>query len=186
MSDGERALRRQLEETREELRAVTDELAVANGELELAQRELGALREEFERASAEVASINASLTADTASAGAVGCAATVLEGLEMAAATLDPELVVRAWNGGAEALWGVPAAGVVGRTLHDLRTGPPADEVLALVATAVSGEGTASGEVKGADDQGRSVSYEVTCSRVLPGGAGAVAGMLVLARALDR
>lgn len=190
MSEAERkALTRQLEEAHQELQAVTEELAAVSGELDIARCDLAALRGELQKANAEVAAINASLCAEAGRAEEVDALDAVLEALAIAAVTVDGDLVVRRWTGRAEVLWGIDAAGAVGRPLDDLGIGLAAADVRALVATVVAGGGTATGEVKGSDHRRRPVSYEITGTpaRTRPPGADEpVEAVLLLARPLNR
>jgi two-component system, chemotaxis family, CheB/CheR fusion protein len=111
----------ELETMNEELQSTNEELETTNEELQSTNEELETTVEELQAANTELASLNAELDRRSAeSKRAETYYDNVLNTLDSAVVIVDRHLVVTTWNRGAERLWGLGAAHVVGRVFTSL------------------------------------------------------------------
>jgi two-component system CheB/CheR fusion protein len=133
----------ELETTNEELQSAIEELETTNEELHSTNEELETMNEELQSTNEELQTVNDELRERTGEVGEVNAfLESVLGGLQTAVAVVDRELQVLVWSARCEALWGLRAFEVEGRSLMGLDGGVPVDQ-LAASARAVLRSGTA-------------------------------------------
>ena len=127
----------ELETTNEELQSAIEELETTNEELHSTNEELETMNEELQSTNEELQTVNDELRERTGEVGEVNAfLESVLSGLHSAVAVVDSELQVLVWSARCEALWGLRAYEVEGRSLMGLDGGLPVEQ-LASSARAV-------------------------------------------------
>jgi two-component system CheB/CheR fusion protein len=116
----------ELETTNEELQSTVEELETTNEELHSTNDELQSMNDEMRERSQELDRANDFLES-------------VLGSLRTAVVVVDTELIVRAWNGRADDLWGVRAEEAIGQHLLNLDIGLATDRVRPLVRDVLAG-----------------------------------------------
>ena len=100
---------------------------------------------------------------------------------------VDTELIVRAWNGRADDLWGLRADEAVGQHLLNLDIGLPTERLRPLVRGALGGETNDDGvlHTEAVNRRGRTVTLAVSASPLMLRHRGPT-GAIVLMDQLDR
>src|SRR5262244_1424722 len=183
-----RRLQEELERSKNELETAYEELQSSNEELETTNEELQSTNEELETMNEELQSTNEELETtntelrmrsdelNTANA----FLASILTGLEVAVAVVDPKLQVLAWNHRAEDMWGLRAAEVQGRHLMNLDIGLPVEQLRQPIRAVLSGE-TERVELTldCRNRRGRAVRCPIRCTQ-LSGANGVTLGAILL------
>jgi two-component system CheB/CheR fusion protein len=139
---------------------MNEELQSTNEELETTNTELRLRSDELNTANAFLGSI--------------------LTGLEVAVAVVDPKLQVLAWNHRAEDLWGLRASEVQGRHLMNLDIGLPVEQLRQPVRAVISDE-TKRIELtlECRNRRGRAIRCPIRCTP-LTSASGEVLGAIIL------
>jgi two-component system CheB/CheR fusion protein len=106
----------ELETTNEELQSTNEELETTNEELRSTNEELDTLNEMLQRRTDEVSDANVYLNS-------------IVDGVSVAVVVVDDNRIVRTWNLVAEEMWGLRAGEVVGRSLYDIDSGLPVEQL---------------------------------------------------------
>src|SRR5262249_61882443 len=96
----------ELETTNEELQSTNEELETMNEELQSTNEELETMNDELNDRSLDLNEMNSFLNA-------------ILGSIQAGVVVVDRDLVVNAWNEGANDLWGLAGAEVLGVTFID-------------------------------------------------------------------
>lgn len=181
---GLHAVSADLETLNAALQVTNEELETSNAEFESTNEELGSMNEELHSTNEELETLNTALHRRTTEVSTTQAILhSILAGLPVGVAVVDRHLTILLWNHGAEALWGLSADEVRGRSLCSADLGvPAAQQQLAgfLAGTAHHTELTVDARCRG-----RAVRCRITCTPFLePGGerAGAVLVMEGAAR----
>ncbi|HEY2194013.1 MAG TPA: CheR family methyltransferase [Actinomycetospora sp.] len=135
------AAHRQVETAYEELQSTVEELETTNEELQSTVEELETTNEELQSTNDELQSMNDELRERTSQLDeANDFLESVLGSLRTAVVVVDTDLIVRAWNGQAEDLWGLRAEETIGQHLLNLDVDLPMERVRPLVRAALSGD----------------------------------------------
>jgi two-component system CheB/CheR fusion protein len=161
----------ELETTNEELQSTNEELETMNEELHSMNEELQSSNEELQRSSNNLNEVNAFLE---------GVFATLRGGV----AVLDRQHMVLVWNAGAEELWGVRSAEVVGTSFFTLDIGLPVTQLAGLVRGALTGATAEPLVVDATNRRGRRIACRVTASS-LPLRDGATRGAILVMEEID-
>ncbi len=125
----------ELETTNEELQSSIEELETTNEELQSTNEELETTNEELESGNEELQAVNNQLRARSAELDEAHSFVTgVLASIGAGVVVLDAELRVRAWNRGAEDLWGLRSPEVEQQPFFDLDFGLPTGELQQPIA----------------------------------------------------
>jgi two-component system, chemotaxis family, CheB/CheR fusion protein len=149
----------ELETTNEELQSTNEELETMNEELQSSNEELQALNDELRRRTDQFDQANAFLHA-------------ILASLNAAAVVVDRQLAILIWNHRAEALWGLRAGEVQGRSLPNLDMGLPVGQLVGPMQTILRGDAEDQEIMLTATNRrGRTIQCQVACTPVRrPGG----------------
>ena len=171
----------ELETTNEELQSTNEELETTNEALQSTNEELETMNEALQSTNEELETTNTELRVrsdelNTANAFFYS----ILTGLEVAVAVVDPKLQVLAWNHRAEDLWGLRAGEVQGRHLMNLDIGLPVEQLRQPIRAVLAGEtDRAELTLDCRNRRGRSVSCPIRCTR-LSAANGETLGVILL------
>jgi two-component system, chemotaxis family, CheB/CheR fusion protein len=158
--------RAELDAAYEELQSTNEELETSNEELQSSVEELETTNEELQSTNEELEATNEEMRIRTAE---LDEARTFVEGVLTSVAAgvvvLDPRLLVRSWNRGAQELWGLRADEVRGQPFFGLDFGLPTGQVRDIVQEClVSGRRTGPARIGAINRLGRTITCLVTCS----------------------
>ena len=120
----------ELETTNEELQSSIEELETTNEELQSTNEELETTNEELQSGNEELETMNEELRIRSTELDDLrSFSESILTSVASAMVVLDAELVVRAWNPGAQELWGLRQDEAEGRPFFGLRFGLPVTEL---------------------------------------------------------
>ncbi|MEU8633984.1 CheR family methyltransferase [Amycolatopsis sp. NPDC048633] len=129
----------ELETTNEELQSTVEELETTNEELQSANEELETMNEELHSTNDELQTINDALRERSLDLDEVNeFLESVLTSVRSGIVVVDREMRVKAWNRGAEELWGVRREEAEGRHLLNLDIGLPLTELRPAVRDALA------------------------------------------------
>jgi two-component system CheB/CheR fusion protein len=159
----------ELETTNEELQSTVEELETTNEELQSTNEELETMNEELQSTNEELQAINDELRQRTDEVqDANAFLDSVLTSLSGGVAVVDRELRVIGWNRHAEELWGLRLDEVHSRHLFNLDIGLPVEQLRAPLRASLSGEVEREQlTVDAVNRRGRAVRCEVTCTPLL-------------------
>jgi two-component system, chemotaxis family, CheB/CheR fusion protein len=124
----------ELETTNEELQSTVEELETTNEELQSTNEELETMNEELQSTNEELEATNQELRQRTDELNGVNVfLQSIMAGLRDGVVVLDRSLQVRAWNHGAEDLWGLRDHEVRGQHFFGLDIGLPVEQLKPLV-----------------------------------------------------
>ncbi|MDD7967344.1 CheR family methyltransferase [Actinomycetospora lemnae] len=130
----------ELETTNEELQSTVEELETTNEELQSTVEELETTNEELQSTNDELQSMNDEMRERTGQLDrANDFLESVLGSLRTAVIVVDSELIVQAWNGRADDLWGMRSDEALGQHLLNLDIGLATDRVRPLVRDVLQG-----------------------------------------------
>jgi two-component system CheB/CheR fusion protein len=130
----------ELETTNEELQSTVEELETTNEELQSTVEELETTNEELQSTNDELQSMNDEMRERTAQLDhANDFLESVLGSLRTAVVVVDTELIVQAWNGRADDLWGLRSEEAIGQHLLNLDIGLATERVRPLVRDVLQG-----------------------------------------------
>ncbi|MCD2194703.1 PAS domain-containing protein [Actinomycetospora endophytica] len=178
----------ELETTNEELQSTVEELETTNEELQSTVEELETTNEELQSTNDELQSMNDELRDRTSQLDhANDFLEAVLGSLRTAVIVVDNGLIVRAWNGRADDLWGLRADEAVGQHLLNLDIGLPTDRLRPLVREVLNGSppGDEGMRVEAINRRGRTVQLAIAVSP-MAGRDGQPSGAIVLMDQVDR
>jgi two-component system CheB/CheR fusion protein len=177
----------ELETTNEELQSTVEELETTNEELQSTVEELETTNEELQSTNDELQSMNDELRDRTSQLDhANDFLESVLGSLRTAVVVVDTELIIQAWNGRADDLWGLRPDEAVGQHLLNLDIGLATDRLRPMIREVLHG-GTVDGEpmrVEALNRRGRTVQLAIAAS-ALSGRDNRPAGAIVLMDQLD-
>jgi two-component system, chemotaxis family, CheB/CheR fusion protein len=131
----------ELETTNEELQSTVEELETTNEELQSTVEELETTNEELQSTNDELQSMNDEMRDRTEQLDrANDFLESVLGSLRTAVVVVDTELIVQAWNGRADDLWGLRSEEAVGQHLLNLDIGLATDRVRPSVRDVLAGK----------------------------------------------
>ncbi|WP_103354488.1 CheR family methyltransferase [Amycolatopsis sp. CA-128772] len=163
----------ELETTNEELQSTVEELETTNEELQSTNEELETMNEELQSTNDELQTINDALRERSLDLDEVNeFLESVLTSIRAGIVVIDSEMRIKAWNRGAEDLWGVRREEAEGTHLLNLDIGLPVAEVRPVVREALS-DPTYYGELMldAINRRGRSALVRLLCSPLrAPGG----------------
>ncbi|GLZ48358.1 chemotaxis protein CheR [Actinomycetospora sp. NBRC 106375] len=155
----------ELETTNEELQSTVEELETTNEELQSTVEELETTNEELQSTNDELQSMNDELRERTVQLDeANDFLESVLGSLRTAVVVVDTELIVRAWNGQADDLWGLRSDETIGQHLLNLDIGLPTERLRPLVRGALNGDGDGALRIEAINRRGRTVRLAVSAS----------------------
>ncbi len=156
----------ELETTNEELQSTVEELETTNEELQSTVEELETTNEELQSTNDELQTMNEELRQRTEQLDEANLfMESVMGSLRTAVVVVDTDLVVRAWNGRADDLWGLRAEEAVGRHLLNLDLNVSIEQLRPLIRAAVAGKGSEQPVRLGAiNRRGRPVDLAVSAS----------------------
>ncbi|MGW4064653.1 CheR family methyltransferase [Amycolatopsis sp. NPDC004747] len=129
----------ELETTNEELQSTVEELETTNEELQSTNEELETMNEELQSTNDELQTINDALRERSLDLDEVNeFLESVLTSIRAGIVVIDAEMRIKAWNRGAEDLWGVRREEAEGIHLLNLDIGLPVGEVRPVVREALS------------------------------------------------
>uniref|UniRef100_UPI0035A0F3EF CheR family methyltransferase n=1 Tax=Actinomycetospora flava TaxID=3129232 RepID=UPI0035A0F3EF len=155
----------ELETTNEELQSTVEELETTNEELQSTVEELETTNEELQSTNDELQSMNDELRERTSQLDeANDFLESVLGSLRTAVVVVDTELIVRAWNGQADDLWGLRADETIGQHLLNLDIGLPTERLRPLVRGALNGGSDDTLRLEAINRRGRTVQLALSAS----------------------
>jgi two-component system CheB/CheR fusion protein len=156
----------ELETTNEELQSTNEELETMNEELQSTNEELETMNEELQSTNEELETMNDELNLRTDEVNEVNAFLdSILGSLGAGVAVLDGELQVRAWNRGAQNLWGLRSEEVLGRHFMNLDIGLPVERLGGELRGVLSQDaGPIDITVPAVDRRGRSIECAVRIS----------------------
>jgi len=129
----------ELETTNEELQSTVEELETTNEELQSTNEELETMNEELQSTNEELQTMNEELRQRGDELNQVnGFFGAILASLRVGVAVLDEQLLVKAWNGKMEDLWGMRADEVDGKNFLNLDIGVPLAELHPSIRAALA------------------------------------------------
>jgi two-component system, chemotaxis family, CheB/CheR fusion protein len=155
----------ELETTNEELQSTVEELETTNEELQSTNEELETMNEELQSANDELQTINDTLRERSTELDELNAfLESVLTSLQAAIVVVDREMLVLAWNRGAEELWGVRPEEARGQHLLNIDIGMPLAELRPHVRAAIADSGyIRTLTVPGVNRRGRDVTVRIVC-----------------------
>jgi two-component system, chemotaxis family, CheB/CheR fusion protein len=177
----------ELETTNEELQSTVEELETTNEELQSTVEELETTNEELQSTNDELQSMNDEMRERTSQLDrANDFLESVLGSLRTAVVVVDTELIVQAWNGRADDLWGLRSDEAVGQHLLNLDIGLATDRVRPLVRDVLHGEGVREDplRVEAINRRGRTVQLAIGVSPLV-GRQGRPDGAIILMDQLE-
>ncbi|EOD58714.1 CheR family methyltransferase [Amycolatopsis vancoresmycina] len=156
----------ELETTNEELQSTVEELETTNEELQSTNEELETMNEELQSTNDELQTINDALRERSLDLDEVNeFLESVLTSIRAGIVVIDAEMRIKAWNRGAEDLWGVRREEAEGTHLLNLDIGLPVAEVRPVVREALS-DATYYGELTldAINRRGRAAVVRLLCS----------------------
>ncbi len=156
----------ELETTNEELQSTVEELETTNEELQSTNEELETMNEELQSTNDELHATNDELSLRRDELREVNdFLEAVLTGVNRGVVVLDPDLIVRVWNGQAEELWGLREDEVLDRNFLNLDIGLPVDDLREILRQQLTGDGdVAETDLAAHDRRGRQILCHVTSS----------------------
>lgn len=131
----------ELETTNEELQSTVEELETTNEELQSTNEELETMNEELQSTNEELQTMNEELRQRGDELNQVnGFFGSILASLRSGVAVLDEEMLVKAWNGKMEDLWGLRADEVQGKHFLNLDIGVALEVLRAPIRACLAGE----------------------------------------------
>jgi two-component system CheB/CheR fusion protein len=174
----------ELETTNEELQSGVEELETTNEELQSTNEELETTNEELQSTNDELQTINNTLRDRTAELDSTKAFLQgILTSLPLGVVVLDAGMHVRAWNPGAEDLWGLRQDEVLDQQFLNLDMGLPTDRLRPLIRAVLAGDSVREeATIEAVNRRGRSVKVELSCIPLLdrPGVGGAILTMKVV------
>jgi two-component system CheB/CheR fusion protein len=159
----------ELETVYEELQSSNEELETTNEELQSTNEELETMNEELQSTNEELETINTELRQRGEDPNHVNSLLkSILAGVRVGVAVIDPDLKVMLWNEQAEDLWGQRVEKVQGSHFLNLDIGLPVEQLPQAIRACLAGESSLERIVLDARDRrGRSIRCEVTCIPLL-------------------
>jgi two-component system, chemotaxis family, CheB/CheR fusion protein len=187
---GERELRAQLEQTRneletayEELQSINEELETTNEELQSTNEELETMNEELQSTNEELETLNEELQSSNQEIRAINVELrepsdivarlnaymrSILNSVRPGVIVLDEKLQIHIWNQRAMELWGLHQGEVEGVALLNLDIGLPVDRLRGALRRALRGERDDEViYVKAHNRRGKEIECRVTCGPLL-------------------
>jgi two-component system, chemotaxis family, CheB/CheR fusion protein len=172
----------ELETTNEELQSTVEELETTNEELQSTNEELETMNEELQSTNEELQTLNDELrqrSQDLNTSNAF--LESVLSSLQGGVAVVDDELRVLAWNRQAVDLWGLREEEVDGKHLLNLDIGLPFEQIRPMLRKCLSGEsGNQTLSLEAVNRRGKTIRCQVTCTPLSSGGDGVRGAILVM------
>ncbi|ADJ45910.1 chemotaxis protein methyltransferase CheR [Amycolatopsis mediterranei S699] len=132
----------ELETTNEELQSTVEELETTNEELQSTNEELETMNEELQSTNDELQTINDALRERSLDLDEVNeFLESVLTSIHAGIIVIDSEMRIKAWNRGAEDLWGVRREEAEGTHLLNLDIGLPVADLRPVVREALADPG---------------------------------------------
>jgi two-component system CheB/CheR fusion protein len=132
----------ELETTNEELQSTVEELETTNEELQSTNEELETMNEELQSTNDELQTINDALRERSLDLDEVNeFLESVLTSIHAGIIVIDSEMRIKAWNRGAEDLWGVRREEAEGTHLLNLDIGLPVADLRPVVREALADAG---------------------------------------------
>ncbi|MEA5363310.1 CheR family methyltransferase [Amycolatopsis sp., V23-08] len=177
----------ELETTNEELQSTVEELETTNEELQSTNEELETMNEELHSTNDELQTINDALRDRSLELDDLNdFLESVLTSIQAGIVVLDTEMRIKAWNRGAEELWGVRREEAEGTHLLNLDIGLPLAELRPVVRDALGdAESSAELTLDAINRRGRAVVVRLLCS-ALRGAAGKSQGALLMMEEVGR
>ncbi len=171
----------ELETTNEELQSTVEELETTNEELQSTNEELETMNEELQSTNDELQTINDELRDRSIELDEVNeFLESILTSIRAGIVVVDPELLVKAWNRGAEELWGVRRDEAEGRHLLNLDIGLPVTELRPMIRNAIGDVAyDATVMLDAVNRRGRSATIRLRCA-ALRGADGKSQGALLM------
>jgi two-component system, chemotaxis family, CheB/CheR fusion protein len=171
----------ELETTNEELQSTVEELETTNEELQSTNEELETMNEELQSTNDELQAINDALRERSIELDEVNdFLESVLTSVGSGLAVVDREMRVRAWNRGAEELWGLRGDEAIDQHLLNLDIGLPMAELQSAVRNSLLDSAYETVvKVDAVNRRGRSITLAVRCGS-LRNPAGAINGCMLL------
>jgi two-component system CheB/CheR fusion protein len=171
----------ELETTNEELQSTVEELETTNEELQSTNEELETMNEELHSTNDELQTINDALRDRSVELDELNdFLESVLTSVQAGIVVIDSEMKVKAWNRGAEDLWGVRREEAEGTHLLNLDIGLPLAELRPVVRDALAdADSRAELRLDAINRRGRAVVVRLVCS-ALRGAGGQSQGALLL------
>jgi two-component system CheB/CheR fusion protein len=156
----------ELETTNEELQSTVEELETTNEELQSTNEELETMNEELHSTNDELQTINDALRDRGLELDELNdFLESVLTAAQAGIVVIDAEMRIKAWNRGAENLWGVRREEAAGTHLLNLDIGLPIAELRPLVRDALSdAESRTEQTLDAVNRRGRAVVVRLLCS----------------------
>jgi two-component system CheB/CheR fusion protein len=177
----------ELETTNEELQSTVEELETTNEELQSTNEELETMNEELHSTNDELQTINDALRDRGLELDDLNdFLESVLTSIQAGIVVIDTEMRIKAWNSGAEELWGVRREEAEGSHLLNLDIGLPLAELRPVVRDALAdAESTAELTLDAINRRGRAVVVRLLCS-ALRGATGKSQGALLMMEEVGR
>ncbi|WP_326950439.1 PAS domain S-box protein [Amycolatopsis sp. NBC_01307] len=171
----------ELETTNEELQSTVEELETTNEELQSTNEELETMNEELHSTNDELQTINDALRDRGVELDDLNdFLESVLTSIQAGIVVIDTEMRIKAWNRGAEELWGVRREEAEGTHLLNLDIGLPLAELRPVVRDALAdAESQAELTLDAINRRGRAVVVRLMCS-ALRGADGRSHGALLM------
>jgi two-component system CheB/CheR fusion protein len=171
----------ELETTNEELQSTVEELETTNEELQSTNEELETMNEELHSTNDELQTINDALRDRSLELDDLNdFLESVLTSIQAGIVVIDSEMRIKAWNRGAEDLWGVRREEAEGSHLLNLDIGLPLGELRPVVRDALAdAESSTELTLDAINRRGRAVVVRLVCS-ALRGANGQSQGALLM------
>jgi two-component system, chemotaxis family, CheB/CheR fusion protein len=177
----------ELETTNEELQSTVEELETTNEELQSTNEELETMNEELQSTNEELQTLNDELRQrgeDLNTSNAF--LHSVLSSLEGGVAVVDNQFRILAWNRQAMDLWGLREEEVGGKHLLNLDIGLPLEQITPLLRKCMSGESeNQTLTLEAVNRRGKSIRCQVTCTPLANGSEGVRGAILMMENSSD-
>ncbi|MFI5585584.1 CheR family methyltransferase [Amycolatopsis sp. NPDC051758] len=172
----------ELETTNEELQSTVEELETTNEELQSTNEELETMNEELHSTNDELQTINDTLRDRSLELDQLNdFLESVLTSIQAGLVVIDSEMRVKAWNRGAEELWGVRREEAEGTHLLNLDIGLPLTELRPVVRDALADAGSETELTLDAiNRRGRAVVVRLLCAALRSASGESVGALLMM------
>jgi len=173
----------ELETTNEELQSSNEELETTNEELQSTNEELETMNEELQSTNEELQTVNDELQNSSEQLNRSNAfLEAILASLKRGVVVIDRDLIIQAWNNRAEDLWGIRIDEAVGQHLLNLDIGLPLDELRTPIRDCLAADDSHFSEftLDAVNRRGRSIQCRISCTPLVNVVGSDIAGVILL------
>lgn len=178
----------ELETTNEELQSSNEELETTNEELQSTNEELETMNEELQSTNEELQTVNDELQNNSEQLNRSNAfLEAILSSLKRGVVVVNCDLIIQTWNNRAEDLWGIRNDEAVGQHLLNLDIGLPLEELRTPIRDCLMADASHFSEftLDAVNRRGRSIQCRVSCGPLTSDRNTEVEGVILLMEELE-